>query len=87
MDQVIHPDQTSCIPKNIPYCGYSRCLHVQVVHQEKSFDRVECLYLWGTLKAFGFCQDFINKIRVSTEMLSAYLKLMVALAIKANRYY
>ncbi|KAK3529825.1 hypothetical protein QTP86_006915 [Hemibagrus guttatus] len=42
--------------------------------QEKAFDRVEHLHPWKTLEAFGFCRDFINKIRVLYSDVESKLK-------------
>ncbi|KAI7804376.1 pol-like protein [Triplophysa rosa] len=57
MDQVIHPDQTYCVPD-----------------QEKAFDRVEHVYLWRVLEAFGFCKKFINQVKVLYSDVESILK-------------
>ncbi|KAG1957228.1 hypothetical protein F2P79_007347 [Pimephales promelas] len=57
MEQVIHPDQSYCIPD-----------------QEKAFDRVEHNYLWKTLAAFGFCQDFVEMVKMLYTDVESVLK-------------
>ena len=77
LGQVIHPDQTYCVPgrliqnnisfiRDIVDLGKSFNLEFGLVSidQEKAFDRVDHSYLWSTLAAFGFSPDFINKIQV-----------------------
>ncbi|KAK3567822.1 hypothetical protein QTP86_026736 [Hemibagrus guttatus] len=55
--------------------------------QEKAFDRVEHLHLWKTLEAFGFCRDYMNKIRVLYSDVESILKVNGGLCtpFKANR--
>lgn len=75
--EVIHPDQTYCVPGRLIHNNISfirdvfdlgKLLELNFglvsVDQEKAFDRVEHSYLWNNLAAFGFCQEFIKKIRV-----------------------
>uniref|UniRef100_A0A8C2GDM5 Reverse transcriptase domain-containing protein n=1 Tax=Cyprinus carpio TaxID=7962 RepID=A0A8C2GDM5_CYPCA len=77
LDQVIHPDQTYCVPgrsifDNISFIRdifyVSKLLNINCglvfLDQEKAFDRVEHSYLWSTLSAFGFCESFVDMIRV-----------------------
>ncbi|KAI2646015.1 putative 149 kDa protein [Labeo rohita] len=45
-----------------------------VLDQEKAFDRVEHLYLWRTLEAFGFCQEFIGMVKVLYSEVESILK-------------
>jgi len=45
------------------------------LEQEKAFDRVEHSYLWGTLRAFGFSQDFIDKVKVLYSEVESVLKI------------
>lgn len=42
--------------------------------QEKAFDRVEHNYLWKTLAAFGFCQDFVEMIKMLYTDVESVLK-------------
>ncbi|KAL2096374.1 hypothetical protein ACEWY4_008522 [Coilia grayii] len=77
LDEVIHPDQTYCVPgrsiqNNISFIrdvfDLGKLMDLSFglvsVDQEKAFDRVEHSYLWNNLAAFGFCQEFVDKIRV-----------------------
>ena len=74
LGEVIHPDQTYCVRGRSMFDNISlirdvlevsKLLKLDVglisLDQEKAFDRVEHSYLWGTLRAFGFSQDFIDK--------------------------
>lgn len=72
MEQVIHIDQSYCIPgrsirDNISliqdYLELSSLLDLKFglisLDQEKAFDRVEHQYLWNTFEAFGFSSGFV----------------------------
>ncbi len=43
--------------------------------QEKAFDRVEHLFLWNTLEAFGFSPSFISLIKVMYCNIESVLKI------------
>lgn len=75
MDQVIHPDHTYCIPGRSIFdnvflirdlLDVSKRLNLDYglisLDQEKAFDRVEDIYLWRVLEAFGFCKTFIDQV-------------------------
>lgn len=75
LGQVIHIDQSYCVPNrsivdNISLIRdvleVSRLFDQKVglisLYQEKAFDRVEHQFLWHTLKAFGFPPEFIASI-------------------------
>lgn len=76
LDQVVHPDQTYCVPgrlihNNISFIRdvlyISDCFNLDFgilsIDQEKAFDRVEHSYLWNALSAFGFSPNFICMIK------------------------
>lgn len=75
MEQIIHIDQTYCVPgrsimDNIclirdvfevsDFLGLD--LGLISIDQEKSFDRVEHNYLWKIIDAFGFGTQFASMI-------------------------
>lgn len=77
MEQVIHPDQSYCIPVRSIVDNISLVRDILEVSklfnldfalifldQEKAFDRVEHNYLWKTLADFGFCQDFVEMVKM-----------------------
>ena len=88
IEQVIHPDQTYCIPgrfifdnvsliRDVSHVSHSLGLDVGLISldQEKAFDRVEHSYLWDVLKAFGFSEGFVQKIRVLYSEVESILKI------------
>lgn len=77
MEEVIHADQTYCVPgrqifDNISFIrdmfDVSKLFGVDFglisLDQEKAFDRIEHSYLWEVLDAFGFNRTFIDKLKV-----------------------
>ena len=77
LEQVIHPDQTYCVPGRLIHNNISfirdifdlgKFFNLEFglvsIDQEKAFDRVEHNYLWSVLAAFGFSPHFIDLIRV-----------------------
>ena len=46
-----------------------------LINQEKAFDRVEHIYLWNVLKAFGFSSDFIAMIKMMYCGVESILKI------------
>lgn len=88
MGQVIHLDQTYCVPgrsitDNVclirDVLSVSSLLGVNLglisIDQEKAFDRVEHQYLWDTLEAFNFSSGFINMIKVLYQDTESLLKI------------
>ncbi|XP_049341526.1 uncharacterized protein LOC125806062 [Astyanax mexicanus] len=87
MEQVIHIDQTYCVPGRSIFdnvhlirdvLDVSRLLGLKTgllfLDQEKAFDRVEHGYLWKVLENFGFNPGFIAMIKVLySEIESAVL--------------
>lgn len=88
MGDIIHPDQTYCVP--------GRCISDNIflvrdvmevagllgidlglisIDQEKAFDRVEHQYLWNTLDVFGFGPGFIGVIKVLYKDIESMLKI------------
>lgn len=95
--EVIHVDQTYCVPgrsisDNITLIRHvldvSSSLGVDTglisVDQEKAFDRVEHQYLWQALAAFGFNPGFIAKIQVLYRDIASILKVNGGLAAPFN---
>jgi len=87
MEQVIHPDQSYCIPARSIFDNISLVRDILEVSklfnldcalfsldQEKAFDRVEHNYLWKTLAAFGFCQDFVEMVKMLYTDVESVLK-------------
>ncbi len=88
ISQVIHSDQSYCVPRrsivdNIylirDALEVSKLLNLDFglisLDQEKAFDRVEHFYLWKTLEAFGFKQDFIKMVQVLYSEVESVLKI------------
>uniref|UniRef100_A0AAQ4RMD0 Reverse transcriptase domain-containing protein n=1 Tax=Gasterosteus aculeatus aculeatus TaxID=481459 RepID=A0AAQ4RMD0_GASAC len=88
MEQVIHRDQTYCVP------GRSMVDNVYLIRdvlevssslgnntglisldQEKAFDRVEHNFLWKVMQSFGFSAGFIAKIKVLYRDIESVLKI------------
>lgn len=87
IEQVVHPDQTYCIPsrrisdnisfiRDIMTIGNDLNLDFGLVSidQEKAFDRIEHDYLWNVLAAFGFNSKFIAMIKVLYSDVESILK-------------
>lgn len=67
LDEVIHPDQSYCVPGRSIFDNihlirdlfdvsnmFGLDIGLISLDQEKAFDHVEHNYLWKTLQAFGF---------------------------------
>ena len=87
MGQIIHTDQSYCVPgrqigDNISlirdFLDVSRAIGLDAglisIDQEKAFDRVEHQYLWHTFEAFGFSSGFIAMIKVIYGDIESVLK-------------
>ena len=88
MEQVIHRDQTYCVPgrsmvDNVhlirDVLDVSSSLGVDAglisLDQEKAFDRVEHGFLWKVMESFGFSAGFIAKIKVLYRDVESVLKI------------
>ncbi len=88
LGHIIHSDQTYCVPgrricdnisfiRDILEIGKSFKLNFGLVSidQEKAFDRVEHTYLWNTLTAFGFNNDFVSMLKVLYNEVESVLKI------------
>ncbi|KAI3376859.1 hypothetical protein L3Q82_000115 [Scortum barcoo] len=93
MAEVVHVDQTYCVPGRLISDNIHLIRHVLDVSgslgigtglisidQEKAFDRVEHQYLWKTLAAFGFSPGFIARIQVLYRDVASILKINGGLA-------
>lgn len=88
MEQIIHVDQTYCIPNRLisdniflirDVLDLSSSLGCELglisIDQEKAFDRVEHQYLWQMMKVFGFNPSFIAMIQVLYRDIESLLKI------------
>lgn len=88
MEQVIHCDQTYCVPGRlisdnvILICDvleicklFGLKAGILSIDQEKAFDRVEHEYLWKTLSAFGFGPGYSDKVRALYCDIQSVLKI------------
>nr|BAC82606.1 pol-like protein [Takifugu rubripes] len=93
MAEVIHVDQTYCVPgrricNNINLIRHvldiSSSLGIDIglisFDREKAFDRVEHQYLWNTLAVFGFSPGFIARVQVMYRDVASILKINGGLA-------
>ncbi|TWW78214.1 Transposon TX1 uncharacterized 149 kDa protein ORF 2, partial [Takifugu flavidus] len=93
MAEVIHVDQTYCVPGRRISDNINLIRHVLDISsslgidtglisldQEKAFDRVEHQYLWKTLAAFGFSPGFIARVQVMYSDVASILKINGGLA-------
>ncbi|KAJ3581572.1 hypothetical protein NHX12_016498, partial [Muraenolepis orangiensis] len=77
VEQVIHRDQTYCVPgrsmvdnvhliRDVLEVSSSLGINTGLISldQEKAFDRVEHSFLWKVIEKFGFSAGFIAKIKV-----------------------
>ena len=93
MTEVVHADQTYCVPGRLISDNITLIRHVLDVSgslglgtglisidQEKAFDRVEHKYLWKTLAAFGLSPGFIARIQVLYSDVASILKINGGLA-------
>ena len=87
MEQVIHRDQTYCVPgrsmvdnvyliRDVLEVSSSLGINTGLISldQEKAFDRVEHDFLWKTMEKFGFSTGFIARIRVLYRDIESMLK-------------
>lgn len=88
MSEVIHLDQTYCVPDRSIFDNVhlvKGVLDIANLHdlrtglisldQTKAFDRVEHEYLWKTLTHFGFSHTFINMIKLLYKNIESMLKI------------
>uniref|UniRef100_A0AAQ6ILA1 Reverse transcriptase domain-containing protein n=1 Tax=Anabas testudineus TaxID=64144 RepID=A0AAQ6ILA1_ANATE len=87
MDQVVHRDQTYCVPGRLitdnvilirDVLDLSGSLGIDLglisLDQEKAFDRVEHPYLWKTLERFGLSPGLTAMIKVLYQDIESVLK-------------
>ncbi len=95
--KVIHYDQTYCVPNRSIFDNITLIRDVLEVSklfginiglisldQEKAFDRVEHLYLWHTLQAFGFNSRFIDMIKTMYCEIESVIKINGSLCAPFN---
>ena len=88
MGEVIHPDQTYCVPGRsilnnvsliLDIVDFSSLLGIKTglisLDQEQAFDGVEHLYLWKTLERFGLSPCLIAMIKVLYQDIESVLKI------------
>lgn len=85
---MIHIDQSYCIPNRSIFDNIAlirdvldasellgmKCGLISL-DQEKAFDRVEHLYLWNTLEAFGISPKFTSFIKTMYSNIESVLKI------------
>ena len=87
MAEITHVDQTYCVPgrsifdniflirDTLDVCTtLEKKLGLLFLDQEKAFDRVEHIYLWKVLEAFGFNPGFLAMIKVLYSDIERLLK-------------
>ena len=87
VEQVIHRDQTYCVPgrsmvdnvhliRDVLEVSSSLGIDTGLISldQEKAFDRVEHSFLWKVMEKFGFSAGFIAKIKVLYNKIESVLK-------------
>ncbi|KAJ3587841.1 hypothetical protein NHX12_011436 [Muraenolepis orangiensis] len=87
VEQVIHRDQTYCVPgrsmvdnvhliRDVLEVSSSLDINTGLISldQEKAFDRVEHSFLWKVMGKFGFSAGFIAKIKVLYNNIESVLK-------------
>ena len=88
MEQVVHRDQTYCVPgrsmvdniyliRDVLEVSGSLGLRTGLIalDQEKAFDRVEHSFMWQVLEKFGFGAGLIAKIKVMYSGIESMLKI------------
>ncbi|KAJ3607627.1 hypothetical protein NHX12_024678, partial [Muraenolepis orangiensis] len=87
VEQVIHRDQTYCVPgrsmvdnvhliRDVLEVSSSLGINTGLISldQEKAFDRVEHSFLWKVMEKYGFSAGFIAKIKVLYNKIESVLK-------------
>lgn len=87
MEEVIHIDQTYCVPgrsifdnvslirDTMEVCGLLKeKVGFILIDQLKAYDRVEPMFLWKVLEAFGFKAGFISMLKVMYSDIESLLK-------------
>ncbi|KAI3376787.1 hypothetical protein L3Q82_000387 [Scortum barcoo] len=93
MEQVIHQDQTYCVPgrsmvdniyliRDVLEVSSSLGMDTGLISldQEKAFDRVEHNFLWKVMEKFGFSAGFVAMIKVMYRDIESVLKGVLFLA-------
>jgi hypothetical protein len=94
LQEIVHKDQSYCIKNRSitdnlhlirDVFDFTRCNDVNVgllsLDQEKAFDRVDHVFLFDTLKAFGFGDGFISKIKLLYTEAKCMIKMAGGLSI------
>ncbi|KAJ3585649.1 hypothetical protein NHX12_014368, partial [Muraenolepis orangiensis] len=97
VEQVIHRDQTYCVPgrsmvdnvhliRDVLEVSSSLVINTGLISldQEKAFDRFEHSFLWKVMEMFGFSAGFIAKIKVLYNKIESVLKFNEPLIHKAR---
>ena len=87
MEQILHRDQTYCVPgrfmvdniyliRDVLEVSSSLGINTGLISldQEKAFDRVEHDFLWEVMERFGFSAGLIAKIKVLYSDIESVLK-------------